>query len=79
MSNPLSHPPIIDIIRDDDEDCRRVETTDGRYYKICGGREVCWWDTTGIDLVAPEVVEAYLAANPRVGIAVNMPSPDPLN
>lgn len=46
---------------------RRLETTDGRYRRIDPDE---WWDTTGIDLVDDAFIEAYLDANPDVGISV---------
>lgn len=46
---------------------RTTETTDGRYVKSLGYKEM-WWDTTGIELVDWSVVEEYLYFNPGVGI-----------
>jgi hypothetical protein len=45
----------------------RIETTDGRYVKVAADS---WRNTTGVDLVRQCVVDAYLQANRRVGIAV---------
>lgn len=42
-------------------------TTDGRYSKVGDGDD--WWDTTGVDIVSGEVVEAHMTAN-QVGIMV---------
>jgi hypothetical protein len=44
------------------------ETTDGRFLKVVDFDDV-WWDTTGIDLVSGDVVEAHMIAN-GVGIMV---------
>jgi hypothetical protein len=44
------------------------ETTDGRFLKV-GDFDDVWWDTTCIDLVSSDVVEAHMIAN-GVGIMV---------
>lgn len=44
-----------------------LRTTDERFVKIDGAT---WWDTAGVMLVRDRIVEAYLDANPNVGIMV---------
>jgi len=44
-----------------------LETSDGRYVKV-GDDE--WWDKAGVDIVPEHAVDAYMADNPKVGIAV---------
>jgi hypothetical protein len=44
------------------------KTTDGRFVKV-GDFADEWWDTTGIDLVSGDAVEAHMIAN-GVGIMV---------
>lgn len=44
-----------------------TETTDGRYVRLADGS---WWEINGISLVDQHVVDAYLAANPAVGVYV---------
>lgn len=50
-----------------DKEYVSIVTTDERYVKVDEGR---WWDTTGIDVVDEAEVDAYMAANPRVGVMV---------
>jgi hypothetical protein len=44
------------------------KTTDGRFIKV-GDFDDVWWDTSGIDLLSGDEVEAHMIAN-RVGIVV---------
>lgn len=43
----------------------QVRTTDGRYVRVSPD---AWWDATGTDLCSNDVVDAYLDANPTVGV-----------
>lgn len=45
---------------------RTCESTDGRFLEVLGG----WWDKIGVDILTEAEFDAYLAANPRVGIVV---------
>jgi len=42
-------------------------TTDNRFVRI--GRAL-WWDTAGVELVGQDVIDAYLATHPQVGIVI---------
>jgi hypothetical protein len=43
------------------------QTTDGRYRQVDAST---WWDTTGVDLVTRDVVDAYLDLDENLGVGM---------
>jgi hypothetical protein len=43
------------------------QTTDGRYRQVDAST---WWDTTGVDLVTRDVVDAYLDLAENLGVGM---------